>query len=233
MALTIALLPALSLFASRAAPSLEKCVLLLSDLVGTLARVIAPVRMPVLGKAKANKPMPARVLLNRKFVVSKIRLTIVRSVDQVPLLPPAADLDRATVATPALPLAGTVSDDDYVLADNSICATSGDIALAAIPCPVIWEINVFESEIPNARHDPDFDKYFASCGFVCVQQLKEIDDYEPDADDMYFDGIDGIDPVMSMFEPHVPDSAPPHYDDMGALDYQVKDIRRSLGNALP
>jgi hypothetical protein len=41
----------------------------------------------------------------------------------------------------------------------------------------------------------------------------------------FFDGIDGIDPrVISMFDLHVPDSAPIHYDDLGALDHQVKAI---------
>jgi hypothetical protein len=41
----------------------------------------------------------------------------------------------------------------------------------------------------------------------------------------FFDGIDGMDPrLMSMFELHVPDSAPTHCDDLGALDRQVKAI---------
>jgi hypothetical protein len=90
-----------------------------------------------------------------------------------------------------------------------------DVAPAAIPCPVIWDINVVDSEIPDAPPDPDFDKYFASSGFDRVQHLKKVDEFESDAADMYFDTINNvIDPhVMSLFDPHIPDSAP--YDDMG------------------
>jgi hypothetical protein len=36
---------------------------------------------------------------------------------------------------------------------------------------------------------------------------------------MLFDGIDGINHgVVTMFDLHVPDSAPTHYDDLGELD---------------
>jgi hypothetical protein len=69
---TIALLLAPSLLESRPTPSLQKYVLPLSGLVGTLTRVIALERIP----AKKKTPMLARVPPNRKFVVSKIRLAV-------------------------------------------------------------------------------------------------------------------------------------------------------------
>jgi hypothetical protein len=53
---------------------------------------------------------------------------VVRSVDQVTLLPPDAELDSATAATPALSLVETVSDDDSVLAGDATCTISTDIA---------------------------------------------------------------------------------------------------------
>jgi hypothetical protein len=87
------------------------------------------------------------------------------------------------------------------------------------------DIHVFRSDVPDAHPDPDFDKYFASSGFSRVHQLEEVNAFVSDSDDMFFDGIDDIDPrVMSMFDLHVPDSAPTHYDDLSALDHQAKAI---------
>jgi hypothetical protein len=55
-----------------------------------------------------------------------------------------------------------------------------------------------------------------------VQQLEEVDADIPDTDDMSFDGIDPC--VMSMFDLHVPDSAPAYHDDLGEVDHQVEAI---------
>jgi hypothetical protein len=44
---------------------------------------------------------------------------VVRSVDQVALLSPAAESDSDTTASPTLPMVETVSDDDYVLARDT------------------------------------------------------------------------------------------------------------------
>jgi hypothetical protein len=60
----------------------------------------------------------------------------------------------------------------------------------------------------------------ASSGISCVHQLEEVDTFKFDTDNTF---IDGIDPHMiSMFDLHVPDSAPTHHDDLG--DHRVKAI---------
>jgi hypothetical protein len=57
------------------------------------------------------------------------------------------------------------------------------------------------------------------------KELEEVHTDIPDTYDMLFDGIDGIDPrVMSVFDLNIPDSAQAHYDDLGALNLQVKAI---------
>jgi hypothetical protein len=90
---------------------------------------------------------------------------------------------------------------------------------------VVWDIHVVNSDVPHALEDPDLDKCFASSGFSRVQQLEEVSTRIPDTDDTFFDSIDGIDPsVMSMFDLHIPYSAPAYYDDLGAIDHQVKAI---------
>jgi hypothetical protein len=50
----------------------------------------------------------------------------IRRDDQVTLLPPAAELDSAAAATPALPIVEAVSDDDSVLTGDATCATSAN-----------------------------------------------------------------------------------------------------------
>jgi hypothetical protein len=97
---------------------------------------------------------------------------VVRSVDQVTLLSPAAKLDNAAVATPALPLVETVSDDDYVLAGDGICATSADTTPVTTHRPVVWDIRVVKSNVPDAPPDLDFRKYFALSSFSRVHQLE-------------------------------------------------------------
>jgi hypothetical protein len=149
----------------------------------------------------------------------------VHSVDQVTLLPPADELDSAAATTPVLPIVETVPDDDSEHDDDDACATSVDTASLTTHRPVVWDINVVNSDVPDALEDPDFDKYSGSSGFSRVQHLEEVNTGIPDTDDMFFDRIDGIDPrVMSMFDLNIPDSAPAHYDDLGALDHQVKAI---------
>jgi hypothetical protein len=135
-------------------------------------------------------------------------------------------LDSASAVTPALPIVETVSDDDSVLAGDATCATSADTASVTTHYPIFWYIRVVTSDIPDAPPDPDFAKYFVSSSISRVHQLEEVDAF--DTDDMIFDGIDGIDGidprVMTTFDHHVPGSAPIHYDDLGALDHQVKAI---------
>jgi hypothetical protein len=105
-------------------------------------------------------------------------------------------LDSAISATPALPIVETVPDDDSVLAGDAACATSVDTASITTHRPVVWDIHVVNSDVPDAPVDPHFGKYFASSGFSRVHQLKEVDAATPDTDDMLFDGIDPR--VMSM-----------------------------------
>ena len=96
-------------------------------------------------------------------------------------------------------------------------------------------IQVVNRNVPAAPADPDFDNYFAPSGFCRVQQLEEVDAATPDTnqyrrlhpiptntDDVFFGGIDPR--VMSMFDLHVPNSAPARYDGLGALNGQVKAI---------
>jgi hypothetical protein len=72
----------------------------------------------------------------------------------------------------------------------------------------------------HAPLDPVFDHCFASSGFSCVHQLDEVDATVSDTDDTSFDGIDHR--VMPIFDLHVPNSAPTHYDDLDALCLQAR-----------
>jgi hypothetical protein len=108
-------------------------------------------------------------------------------------------LDSVTTATPALPIIETVSDSDVTNATSA------------------------GTDVPDAPPGPDSDEYFASSGLSLVHHLEEVDAAISDTDDMIFEGIDGTDPrAMSMFDLNVPDSAKTHYDNLGALDRQVK-----------
>jgi hypothetical protein len=111
---------------------------------------------------------------------------VVRSVDQVTLLPPAAKLDSVTVTTPVLPLVETVSDDDSVLAGDGICATSADTAPVTAHRPIVWDIRVVKSNVPDAPPDLDFRKYFALSSFSRVHQLEYA--FVPDIYDMFCGG---------------------------------------------
>jgi hypothetical protein len=142
------------------------------------------------------------------------------------------DSAAAAAATPALLIVKTVPDDDPVHEGDVACATSLDTASMTTHRPVLWDIHVVNSDVPDALEDLDFDKYFAPSGFSHVQhleevhkELEEVNTGIPDTGDMFFDGIDGIDPrVISVFDLNIPDSAPAHYNDLGALDLQVRAI---------
>jgi hypothetical protein len=95
-------------------------------------------------------------------------------------------LDSATVATPALPLVETVSDDDFVLAGDGVCATSAGSAPVKARSPVVWDILVAKSNVPDAPQDLDFRKYFALSSFSRVHQLEYA--FVPDIYDMSGDG---------------------------------------------
>jgi hypothetical protein len=86
---------------------------------------------------------------------------VVQSVDQVTLLSSADKLDSATVATPVLPLVKTVCDDDSVLAGGGVCATTADTAPVTTHRPVVWDISVVKSNVPDAPPELDFRATFA------------------------------------------------------------------------
>jgi hypothetical protein len=65
---------------------------------------------------------------------------VVRSVDRVTLLSPAAELDSATAATPVVPIVGTVCNDDSVLAGEVTCAASADTASMTTHRPIVSDI---------------------------------------------------------------------------------------------
>jgi hypothetical protein len=111
---------------------------------------------------------------------------VVQSVDQVTLLSSAAKLDSATVATPALPLVETVSDDDSVLAGGGVCATTADTAPVTTHRPVVWDIRVVKSNVPDAPPELDFRKDFALSSFSRVHQLEYA--LVPGTYDIFFDG---------------------------------------------
>jgi hypothetical protein len=127
-------------------------------------------------------------------------------------------LDSDATTTPVLPIVKTVPDNDSVHDGDDACATSVDTASLTTHRPVVCDIHVVNSDVPDAPEDPIFNEDFTSFGFSRVQQLEEVSTGIPDTDDMLFDGIDGIDPrVMSMFHLNIPDSAPAHYDDLGEI----------------
>ena len=72
----------------------------------------------------------------------------VRSVDQVTLLPPAAELDSAAAATPALPIVKTVPNDDTVLAGDAACPTSVDTASKTTHRRVVWNTHIVNGDVP-------------------------------------------------------------------------------------
>jgi hypothetical protein len=157
----------------------------------------------------------------------------VRSVDQVTLLPPAAELDSAAAANLALPIVETVCYDDSVLIGDAACATSADTASVITHRPILLDIRVVKSDVPDAPPDPDFDKSFTSSGFFCVQQPEEVDAFVLDTDDMFLHGMHGIQPrVMPTFDLHVPVSASTKCDHSGLLDYQVKVISTASAGQL-
>jgi hypothetical protein len=65
------------------------------------------------------------------------------------LLPPAAELDSATAATPTLSVVKTVSDNNLVLAGYATCATSVDTAFAITDRPTVWDYRAVKKEVPN------------------------------------------------------------------------------------
>jgi hypothetical protein len=85
----------------------------------------------------------------------------VHSVDQVTLLPPAAELDSAATTTPALPVVETAPDDDSVHDGDDAYATSVDTASLTAHRPVVLDIHVVNSDVPDALEDPDINKCFA------------------------------------------------------------------------
>jgi hypothetical protein len=107
----------------------------------------------------------------------------VRSVDQITLLLPAAELDSAGAAaaaaaaaaatTPALPIVETVSYDGSVLARKATCATSVDTTSEIAHRPIVWDIRDIKGDVPNAPPDPFSDEYFVSSGISCVRQPEE------------------------------------------------------------
>jgi hypothetical protein len=112
-----------------------------------------------------------------------------------------------------------------VLVGGATCAALMNTASVTTHRSIVWVIRVDKSDVPDAPLDPDFDKYFTSSRFSRVQQLKEDDAFISDTDNMFFDGIHGIDPRMkSTFDLHVPDSTPTKYDHSSVLDYQGKAI---------
>jgi hypothetical protein len=80
---------------------------------------------------------------NASETVAEVRL------DQVTLLPPAAQLDSAAADIAALLV---------VLAGDATCATSADTASVTTHRPVVLDIRVVNSDVPDAPVDPDFDK---------------------------------------------------------------------------
>jgi hypothetical protein len=62
-----------------------------------------------------------------------------------------SQLDSATAATLALSIVDTVSDDDFVLAGDAICATSADTASVTTRRPVVWDICIVKID---ARYTP-------------------------------------------------------------------------------
>ena len=51
--------------------------------------------------------------------------------------------------------------------------------------PIVWDIRVIKSGVPDASPGSDFDKYFASSGFSRVYQLEEVDAAISDTDVIY------------------------------------------------
>jgi hypothetical protein len=74
---------------------------------------------------------------------------VVRSVKEVTLLRPAAELDSATAAAPALPIVETVSDDNFVLARDATCAVSEDAASVTTQRSIPVVKSVFDKR-PNS-----------------------------------------------------------------------------------
>ncbi len=86
--------------------------------------------------------------------------------------PPATKLDSGTDATPALPLVETAPDDESVLAGDGFSATSADTAPVTTHLPVVWDIRVVKSNVPDAPPDLDFRKDFALSSFSRVHDNK-------------------------------------------------------------
>jgi hypothetical protein len=82
-------------------------------------------------------------------------------------------------------LVETVPDDDSMHDGNNGCATSVDTASLTAHRPVVWDLRVVNSDVPNALEDPDFVKYSAPSGFFRVQQLKKVNTGVHDTDDMF------------------------------------------------
>jgi hypothetical protein len=108
---------------------------------------------------------------------------VVRSVDQVTRLTPAAEFEIGqryrNHSCTTYSIVKTVSDDDSVLAGDATRATSADAASATAHRPILWDIRVVKSEVTDAPldpdfdkcFDPDFDKNFALSGFSRVHQF--------------------------------------------------------------
>jgi hypothetical protein len=106
-----------------------------------------------------------------------------------------------------------------MLSGDPKCAASVDTASTTTHSPIVWDIRVVKSDVPNAPPHPVFDKYFASSGSSCVHQLVDVNAFVSDTDNKF---IDGSDPhKMFMFD-HYPDSTPTRHDDLG--DQKVKAI---------
>jgi hypothetical protein len=107
------------------------------------ARILVAAKTPVLALTVAYDEGP----LDECWAV-------VRSVDRVPLLSPAAELDSATAATPVLPIVGTVCNDDSVLAGDVTCAASADTASMTTHRPIVYDIWLDKSDVQILRR-PD------------------------------------------------------------------------------
>jgi hypothetical protein len=81
---------------------------------------------------------------------------------------------------------------------TALPATLVDTALDSTPSSRL-DIHVVNRDLPDALEDPNFDNFFASSGFSRAQQLEEVNAGIPDTDNMFLDGIDGIDPRVIAY----------------------------------
>jgi hypothetical protein len=109
------------------------------------------------------------------------------------------------------PLLYSIFDDDYVLARDVTCVTSADTTSVTTH----HHIRVIRTDVRDAPPDLGSDQYFALSRLSGVHQVEEVYVLVYDTAAMLFGGIAVIDPrVMSMFDPHAPNSALSRYDDL-------------------